>query len=215
MVDWGVRDSLRGLQGWLLPPLLSLLLIPGHNSSLRQVLHCSAGSLQHQLCLYYYISSHRWTRNTGRCRAFSLRLVDSFQKRNNWYRNRNSRYGKFQNRNTWYENQNRNTKRKLQHLFFLMIFWHQIITNTQERKTIFSMHSAWVCRNNWFSSPLNVDNWKLKILSALTDFNRWQHSSASLLPRPLLVRYHRHHHHHICHYLRFSITFVIINKIKI
>ena len=41
MVDWGVRDSLRGLQGWLLPPLLSLLLIPGHNSSLRQVLHCS------------------------------------------------------------------------------------------------------------------------------------------------------------------------------
>ena len=48
MVDWGVRDSLRGLQGWLLPPLLSLLLIPGHNSSLRQVLCFSVCSLQYQ-----------------------------------------------------------------------------------------------------------------------------------------------------------------------
>ena len=58
MVDWGLRDSLRGLQGWLLPPLLSLLLIPGHNSSLRQVLHCSAGSLQHQLFNDYSSKYH-------------------------------------------------------------------------------------------------------------------------------------------------------------
>jgi len=34
---WVVRGTLRGLQGWILPPLLSLLLIPGHHSSLRQV----------------------------------------------------------------------------------------------------------------------------------------------------------------------------------
>ena len=34
----GVEAPLRGLQGWILPPLLSLLLIPGHHSSLRQVI---------------------------------------------------------------------------------------------------------------------------------------------------------------------------------
>ena len=33
----GVEGPLKGLQGWVLPPLLSLLLIPGHHSSLRQV----------------------------------------------------------------------------------------------------------------------------------------------------------------------------------
>ena len=61
MVDWGVRDSLRGLQGWLLPPLLSLLLIPGHNSSLRQVVHCSAFYLQHQQHFNDYSSTYYHT----------------------------------------------------------------------------------------------------------------------------------------------------------
>ena len=177
MVDWGVRDSLRGLQGWLLPPLLSLLLIPGHNSSLRQVLHCSAGSLQHQLCPYYYISSHRWTRNTGQCRAFSLRLVDSFQKRNNWYRNRNSRYGKFQNRNTWYENQNRNTKRKLQDLFFS---WYSGIrpspTHKKEKQYFPCIQPGFVEIIGFLVLwTLTIENWKF--------LAHWPTSTSGNIPR--------------------------------